>query len=67
MAHSYRKEAILGALDAGVMSIEHGFAFDCDIAEVMNEKGAFITTNLTAFDPGLMDIPAIKNVSIELP
>lgn len=62
MAHSYRKEAILGALDAGVMSIEHGFAFDCDIAEVMNEKGAFITTNLTAFDPGLMDIPAIKNV-----
>ncbi|GAM56415.1 prolidase [Vibrio ishigakensis] len=62
MAHSYRKEAILGALDAGVMSIEHGFAFDCDIAEVMNEKGAYITTNLTAFDPGLMDIPAIKNV-----
>ncbi|MEZ9628188.1 amidohydrolase family protein [Vibrio breoganii] len=62
MAHSYRKEAILGALDAGVMSIEHGFAFDCDIAEVMNDKGAYITTNLTAFDPGLMDIPAIKNV-----
>ncbi|MPW36369.1 amidohydrolase family protein [Vibrio sp. B1Z05] len=62
MAHSYRKEAILGALDAGVMSIEHGFSFDCEIAEVMNDKGAYITTNLTAFDPGLMDIPAIKNV-----
>ncbi|WP_170340262.1 amidohydrolase family protein [Ruegeria arenilitoris] len=61
MAHSYRKEAILGALDAGVMSIEHGFSFDCEIAEKMNEMGAYITTNLTAFDPGLLDIPAVKN------
>mgnify|MGYP001794412128 CR=1 FL=1 len=61
MAHSYRKEAIMSALEAGVMSIEHGFSFDCDIAEIMNEKGAYITTNLTAFDPGLLDIPAVKN------
>ncbi len=66
MAHSYRKEAILNALDAGVMSIEHGFAFDCEIAEVMNEKGAYITTNLTAFDPGLLDIPAVANVPASL-
>lgn len=61
MAHSYRKEAIMNALNAGVMSIEHGFAFDCEVAEVMNEKGAYITTNLTAFDPGLLDIPSVKN------
>jgi imidazolonepropionase-like amidohydrolase len=61
MAHSYRKEAIMNALDAGVMSIEHGFSFDCEIAEIMNEKGAYITTNLTAFDPGLLDVPAVKN------
>ncbi|MFC3612293.1 amidohydrolase family protein [Lutimaribacter marinistellae] len=61
MAHSYRKEAIMNALDAGVMSIEHGFSFDCEIAEKMNEIGAYITTNLTAFDPGLLDIPAVKN------
>lgn len=50
MAHAYRKEAIMNALNAGVRSIEHGFSFDCDIAEVMKEKGAYITTNLTAFD-----------------
>jgi imidazolonepropionase-like amidohydrolase len=31
MAHSYRKEAIINALNAGVKSIEHGFAFDCEI------------------------------------
>ncbi len=61
MAHSYRKEAILNALNAGVKTIEHGFSFDCEIAEVMTEKGAYITTNLTAFDPGLLDIPAVKN------
>lgn len=66
MAHSYRKEAILNALSAGVMSIEHGFSFDCEIAEVMNEKGAYITTNLTAFDPGLLDIPAVANVPASL-
>lgn len=66
MAHSYRKEAILNALDAGVMSIEHGFSFDCEIAAIMNEKGAFITTNLTAFDPGLLSIPAVANVPSSL-
>ena len=66
MAHSYRKEAIMNALDAGVMSIEHGFAFDCEVAKVMNQKGAYITTNLTAFDPGLLEIPAVANVPSSL-
>ncbi len=61
MAHSYRKEAIMNALDAGVMSIEHGFSFDCEIAEKMNDMGAYISTNLTAFDLGLLDVPAVKN------
>jgi len=66
MAHSYRKEAIMNALNAGVKSIEHGFSFDCEIAEVMKEKGAYITTNLTAFDPGLLSIPAIASVPSSL-
>jgi imidazolonepropionase-like amidohydrolase len=66
MAHSYRKEAIMTALEAGVRSIEHGFAFDCEIAKLMKKKDAYITTNLTAFDPGLLDIPAIANVPASL-
>lgn len=66
MAHSYRKEAIIGALNAGVKSIEHGFMFDCEISELMEEKGAYITTNLTAFDPNLLEIPAVKNVASSL-
>jgi imidazolonepropionase-like amidohydrolase len=66
MAHSYKKASILRALEAGVMSIEHGFGFDCDIAKVMQKKGAYITTNLTAFAPGLLEIPAVKNVPASL-
>lgn len=66
MAHSYRKEAIMTALHAGVRSIEHGFEYDCEIGELMKEKGAYITTNLTAFDPNLFDIPAIKEVPASL-
>ncbi|MEP3299927.1 MAG: amidohydrolase family protein [Pseudoruegeria sp.] len=66
MAHSYRKEAILSALEAGVRSIEHGFMYDCEIGTLMEEKGAYITTNLTAFDPGLLEIPAVKDVPASL-
>ncbi|GAA6193739.1 amidohydrolase family protein [Phaeobacter sp. NW0010-22] len=66
MAHSYRKEAILNALNAGVRSIEHGFMFDCEISALMAEKDAYITTNLTAFDPNLFDIPAINEVPASL-
>jgi imidazolonepropionase-like amidohydrolase len=66
MAHSYRKEAIMSALNAGVRSIEHGFMFDCEVADLMKEKDAYITTNLTAFDPNLFDIPAISNVPASL-
>jgi imidazolonepropionase-like amidohydrolase len=66
MAHSYRKEAIMNALNAGVRSIEHGFMFDCEISKLMNEKKAYITTNLTAFDPGLLDIPAVRDVPASL-
>ncbi len=66
MAHSYRKRAIMTALNAGVKSIEHGFMFDCEISELMKKKGAYITTNLTAFDPGLLDIPAVASVPASL-
>jgi len=60
MAHSYRKESIIQALEAGVKSIEHGFEFDGEIAALMKEKGAYITTNLTAFSPSLGEIEAIS-------
>jgi len=66
MAHSYKKDSILRALNSGVKSIEHGFMYDCEIGELMKEKGAYITTNLTAFAPGLFDIPAVRDVPASL-
>ncbi len=66
MAHSYRKVTIMNALNAGVRSIEHGFSFDCEISALMKEKDAYITTNLTAFDPGLLTIPAVASVPASL-
>jgi imidazolonepropionase-like amidohydrolase len=60
MAHSYRKEPIIQALEAGVKTIEHGFMFDGEIAALMQKKGAYITTNLTAFSPSLGEIEAIS-------
>ena len=62
MAHSYKTELMIKALNAGIKSLEHGFGYTCEVGELMKEKGAYITTNLTAFDEGLLDIPAIKNV-----
>lgn len=66
MAHAYRKEAIMNALNAGVRSIEHGFMFDCEVSALMAEKDAYITTNLTAFTPGLFDVPAVRDVPSSL-
>ena len=39
MAHSYRRDSILRALNAGVKSIEHGFMYDCEIGDLMKELG----------------------------
>ncbi|MCE2570259.1 metal-dependent hydrolase family protein [Motilimonas eburnea] len=61
MSHAYSKKAIMRNLDAGVKSIEHGFMFDGEIAKKMKEKGAYITTNMTAFSPYLATIPAIND------
>jgi len=60
-AHSYTKKAMLRALDLGVKTIEHGFMFDGDVAKMMGEKGAYMTTNLTAFSPLLADIGALND------
>lgn len=60
-AHSYTKDAIMRALKLGVKTIEHGFMFDGEIADLMKEKGAYITTNLTAFSPLLGDIDALAD------
>lgn len=62
MAHSYRGDLMVKAINAGIKSLEHGFGYTCEIGELMKENGVFITTNLTAFDEGILDVPAIRDV-----
>jgi imidazolonepropionase-like amidohydrolase len=60
-SHAYSKKSILRCLNNGVKTIEHGFMFDGDVAKLMKEKGAYMTTNIHAFSPYLGDIEAIKS------
>ena len=60
-AHSYTKDSITRALNMGVKTIEHGFEFDGDIADLMEEKGAYLVTQMTSMDPSLADDPALQD------
>ena len=60
MSHAYSKKSIMRCLENGVKTIEHGFAFDGDIAKLMEKKGAYIVTNLQAFSPELSKVGAIS-------
>ncbi|MGI1661737.1 amidohydrolase family protein [Palleronia sp. KMU-117] len=66
MVHAYRKEAAMAALNAGVKSIEHNLGFDKEVADLMIEKGAYTTTNLTSFDPSILEIPPVRDVPSSL-
>ena len=60
-AHSYTKDAIMRALEMGVMTIEHGFMYDKDIDRLMKKKGAYLITQMTSQAPGLADIGALQD------
>lgn len=60
MSHAYSKKSIMRCLNNGVKSIEHGFMFDGDVADLMKKKGAYMTTNMQAFSPALTKVSAIS-------
>ena len=60
-AHSYTVDAMIRALDMAVKTIEHGFMFNDEVHAKMVEKGAYITTNLTAFSPLLAEVEALAD------
>lgn len=60
MSHAYSKKSIMRCLENGVKSIEHCFMFDGDVAALMEEKGAYMTTNMQAFSPALSQVSAIS-------
>ncbi len=61
MSHAYSKKSIIRCLENGVKSLEHAFMFDGDVAKLMEEKGAYMTTNMHAFSPELGKIEAISS------
>jgi imidazolonepropionase-like amidohydrolase len=61
MSHAYSKKSILRCLNNGVKTLEHSFMFDGDVAKLMEEKGAYMTTNMHAFSPYLSQIEAISS------
>jgi len=60
MSHAYSKKSIMRCLNNGVKTIEHCFMFDGDVAALMEEKGAYMTTNMQAFSPALSEVSAIS-------
>lgn len=61
MSHAYSKVSLLRCLNNGVKTLEHAFMFDGDVAKLMEEKGAYMTTNMHAFSPELGKIEAISS------
>jgi imidazolonepropionase-like amidohydrolase len=61
MSHAYSKKSIIRCLENGVKTLEHTFMFDGDVAKLMEEKGAYMTTNMHAFSPELGKIEAISS------
>ena len=60
MSHAYSKKSIMRCLENGVKTMEHNFMFDGDVARLMEEKGAYMTTNMQAFSPLLSEVSAIS-------
>jgi len=60
-SHAYSKTSIMRILNNGVKTCEHCFSFDGEIAALMKEKGAYMTTNTHAFSPELGKIEAISS------
>ncbi|GAB1307692.1 amidohydrolase family protein [Urechidicola sp. KH5] len=60
MSHAYSKKSIMRCLNNGVKTIEHCFMFDGDVAALMEEKNAYMTTNMQAFSPALSQVSAIS-------
>ncbi|MFC3878727.1 amidohydrolase family protein [Algoriphagus namhaensis] len=59
-SHAYSKTAIMRCLDNGVKTIEHCLMFDEEVAKKMEEKGAYMTTNVTSFSPLIDQLDYIR-------
>ena len=49
-SHLHNAASIIRAVNAGVMSVEHGFMIDAQGAKLMADKGAFLSTQFAILD-----------------
>jgi imidazolonepropionase-like amidohydrolase len=59
MAHLNQPESIDMALDAGVLSIEHGFVIDEPTMKKLVKKGAFLSAQMTGTSRELATLPSL--------
>jgi imidazolonepropionase-like amidohydrolase len=62
--HVFSPEGIMRSLDAGVMSIEHGFFIDDEAMKYLIEKGAFLVSQMTGIAPEQANNPVLTPVSL---
>jgi len=62
--HVFSSEGTRRSLDAGVMSIEHGFFMDEETMQYLKEKGAFLVTQISGISPEQRDNPVLTPVSL---
>jgi len=63
-AHVFSPEGIRRSLEAGVMTIEHGFFIDEETMLLLKEKGAFLVSQMTGIDPEQENNPVLTPVSL---
>jgi imidazolonepropionase-like amidohydrolase len=59
MSHLNQPESISMALDAGVISVEHGFVIDEPTMKKLVEKGAYLSAQITGTSDELSKLPAL--------
>jgi len=59
MAHINQPESMQLALEAGVLSIEHGFVMDEETMKLIVEKGAWLSSQLTGTSRELAELPSL--------
>ena len=59
-AHVFSDEGIRRCIDAGVMSIEHGFFASEETLQLMKENGVFLVSQMTGISPYLNHLPALQ-------
>ncbi len=59
-AHVFSDEGIQRCVEAGVMSIEHGFFASEETLRLMKDKGVFLVSQMTGISPYLNQLPALQ-------